>query len=40
MIGVKKISHACYETPDLDRQVDYYVHILGLALIARSWGMK
>ena len=24
MIGVKKIAHAAYETPDLDRQVEYY----------------
>jgi hypothetical protein len=24
MIGVKKISHATYETPDLDRQIEYY----------------
>jgi hypothetical protein len=24
MIGVKKISHASYETPDLERQIAYY----------------
>ncbi len=36
MIGVKKISHASYETPDLERQIDYYTNILGLSLIARE----
>ena len=36
MIGVKKISHASYETPDLDKQVEYYTDILGLTLIARE----
>ena len=30
MIGVKKIAHASYETPDLDQQVEYYTDILGL----------
>jgi catechol 2,3-dioxygenase-like lactoylglutathione lyase family enzyme len=38
MIGVKKISHASYETPALDKQVEYYTDILGLALIARDNG--
>ena len=36
MIGVKKISHASYETPDLEKQVEYYTNVLGLALIARE----
>lgn len=36
MIGVKKISHACYETPDLDKQLEYYTEILGLSLVARE----
>jgi catechol 2,3-dioxygenase-like lactoylglutathione lyase family enzyme len=36
MIGVRKISHASYETPDLERQVAYYTDILGLALTARE----
>jgi catechol-2,3-dioxygenase len=36
MIGVKKISHATYETPDLDRQVEYYTDILGFTLTARE----
>jgi len=36
MIGVKKISHATYETPDLDRQIEYYTDVLGLTLTARE----
>jgi catechol 2,3-dioxygenase-like lactoylglutathione lyase family enzyme len=36
MIGVKKISHATYETPDLERQIEYYTNIIGLSLIARE----
>jgi len=30
MIGVRKISHATYETPDLERQIDYYTNVIGL----------
>jgi catechol 2,3-dioxygenase-like lactoylglutathione lyase family enzyme len=36
MIGVKKISHAIYETPDLDKQTEYYTDILGLTLSAKE----
>ena len=36
MIGVRKISHASYETPDLDKQVEYYTDVLGLSLIGRT----
>ena len=36
MIGVKKISHATYETPDLDQQIEYYTDVLGLTLTARE----
>ena len=36
MIGVKKIAHATYETPDLDQQIEYYTDILGLTLIAKE----
>ena len=36
MIGVKKIAHATYETPDLDKQIEYYTDILGLNLIAKE----
>jgi catechol 2,3-dioxygenase-like lactoylglutathione lyase family enzyme len=36
MIGVRKIAHASYELPDLERQVGYYTDILGLTLSARE----
>src|ERR1051325_4245384 len=36
MIGVKKIAHATYETPDLDQQIEYYTDILGLNLVAKE----
>ena len=36
MIRVKKIAHATYEMPDLDKQVEYYTEILGLTLTERS----
>lgn len=38
MIRVKKIAHAAYETPDLDRMVEYYTEILGLTLTGREPG--
>jgi catechol-2,3-dioxygenase len=36
MIRVKKIAHAVYETPDLDKQTEYYTDVLGLNLIAKD----
>lgn len=36
MIRVSKIAYACYETPDLDQQVDYYTNVLGLTLAAKE----
>jgi catechol-2,3-dioxygenase len=36
MIGVRKISHASYETPDLEHQLEYFTDILGLTLIGRE----
>ncbi|HJY17682.1 MAG TPA: VOC family protein, partial [Xanthobacteraceae bacterium] len=36
MIRVSKIAHASYETPDLDRQAEYYTEILGLTLAAKE----
>ena len=32
MINVKRIGHATFETPDLDRQIDYFTRIAGLVL--------
>ena len=36
MISVRKISHASYETPDLEKQAEYYTNVLGLTLIAKE----
>lgn len=38
MINVKRIGHATFETPDLDRQIDYYTEILGLVLAEKENG--
>jgi catechol 2,3-dioxygenase-like lactoylglutathione lyase family enzyme len=34
--GGRKISHASYETPDLDKQAEYYTDVLGLTLVAKE----
>ena len=36
MIAVRRISHVSYETPDLERQVEYYTAILGLSETGRE----
>jgi catechol 2,3-dioxygenase-like lactoylglutathione lyase family enzyme len=36
IIKVNRIAYAVFETPDLDRQVDYYARVLGLRLIDNS----
>lgn len=36
MIRVRKIAHAAYELPDLERQTEYYTEILGLTLTAKD----
>ena len=36
MIRVRKIAHASYEMPDLDKQAAYYTDILGLNLIGKE----
>jgi len=36
MIRVRKIAHAAYEMPDLERQLEYYTDILGLTLVERD----
>lgn len=36
MIGVRKIAHAAYETPDLEQQTEYYTNILGMTLTAKD----
>jgi catechol-2,3-dioxygenase len=36
MIGVRKISHAVYEVPDLEHQLEYYTEVLGLSVTGRD----
>jgi catechol-2,3-dioxygenase len=36
MIPVRRISHATLETPDLDRKVEYFTDIVGLAVAAKD----
>ena len=36
MIRVRKIAHASYEMPDLEKQAEYYTDILGLTLAAKD----
>ncbi len=36
MIRVKKIAHATYEVPDVDKQVEYYTEILGLTVTGKD----
>ncbi len=36
MIRVKKIAHASYEMPDVDKQIEYYTEILGLTVIGKD----
>src|ERR1700730_4997255 len=36
MIRVRRIGHATFETPDIERQIAYYTNVLGLALVDRD----
>ena len=36
MIRVRKIAHATYEMPDVDKQIEYYTDVLGLTLVAKD----
>ena len=36
MIRPRRIGHATFETPDLDKQIDYYTQVMGLVLHARE----
>ena len=38
MINVKRFGHVTFETPDLDRQLDYFTNIAGLVLAGRENG--
>lgn len=36
MISVKKISHVCFDTPDLEQLTEYYTEVLGLSATAKA----
>ena len=36
MIQARRIGHAAFETPDLDRAIDYYTQVNGLVLAERE----
>jgi len=36
MIAVKRIGHATFETPDMERQIDHYTRVVGLVLLDRG----
>jgi catechol 2,3-dioxygenase-like lactoylglutathione lyase family enzyme len=36
MIKVRRIGHATFETPDLDRMIDYHTQVTGMILVARE----
>jgi len=38
MINIKRLGHVTFETPDLDRQIDYFTQIAGLVLAGRDNG--
>ena len=37
-IRAKRIGHATFETPDLERQIAYYQNVVGLSVVAREGG--
>src|SRR5271165_2026965 len=36
MVKARRIGHATFETPDVDRMVDYYTEVVGLVLAERE----
>jgi catechol 2,3-dioxygenase-like lactoylglutathione lyase family enzyme len=36
MIQVKRLGHATFNTPDLERMVDYWTRIIGLTLVHKQ----
>src|SRR5271165_2519790 len=36
MIHARRLAHATFETPDVERQIAYYTDILGLTLVERD----
>ena len=38
MIQTTRFSHAVFETPDIDRQIDYFTEVVGLQLSEKQNG--
>jgi catechol 2,3-dioxygenase-like lactoylglutathione lyase family enzyme len=38
LIQTKRLGHATFETPDLDKQIAYYEDVVGLTLVSREGG--
>src|SRR5262245_64455368 len=36
MIPIRRIAHASFETPDLERLTDYYVNVIGFQVTAKE----
>ena len=36
MIQVKRLGHATFTTPDLERQIDYWTRVIGLQIVDRG----
>jgi catechol 2,3-dioxygenase-like lactoylglutathione lyase family enzyme len=36
VIKARRIGHAAFETPDLERMIDYYTRVIGLVLAERQ----
>jgi len=36
MIEVKRLGHATFKTPDMQRAVDYWAHVIGLSVVERN----
>jgi catechol 2,3-dioxygenase-like lactoylglutathione lyase family enzyme len=36
MLQVKRVGHATLSTPDIERQIDYYTHVMGLSVVGRE----
>ena len=36
MIDTRRLGHATFSTPELNQQVDYYTHVLGLSVVERT----
>ena len=36
MIQVRRLAHATFSTPDLEKQLDYWTRVMGLAVVERG----